>query len=275
MSALEEEEAQACVKNGFYGCYLLVSVGSRCKGKTYIGFTVNPNRRILQHNAGPQHGGAKSTAGKGPWIMALIVHGFPSDISALQFEWAWQNPYQSRRLSAIPPRTKRESPFDFRFRILCHMLNSPPWRRLGLTVRWANQEYKREFSPELAPPIHMPVAYGPIETPKPSNSSFLPPPSKADLFCQLCLKPFDESSDLASLSLHCPLGCPQGVWHIVCLARHLTSEAAKRPLSSVPAVEEAPPKPQLLPLDGICPACEAAEFLWPELLASQQPGVFK
>nr|VZI32131.1 unnamed protein product [Spirometra erinaceieuropaei] len=31
MSSLEEEEeGRACVTNGFYGCYLLVSVGSRC-----------------------------------------------------------------------------------------------------------------------------------------------------------------------------------------------------------------------------------------------------
>uniref|UniRef100_A0A0X3PTR0 Structure-specific endonuclease subunit slx1 n=1 Tax=Schistocephalus solidus TaxID=70667 RepID=A0A0X3PTR0_SCHSO len=153
------------------------------------------------------------------------------------------------------------------------MLRSLPWRRLGLTVRWANQEYKREFPPELAPPIHMPIAYGPIETPKNFNSPFVPPPLMADHLCQLCLKPFDESSDVTYLSLHCPLRCPLGVWHVVCLARHLTSDAAKRPLSTIRAEE--PSKPQLLPLDGICPACERAEFLWPELLASQQPGTFK
>ncbi|KAL7055217.1 hypothetical protein AAHC03_024206 [Spirometra sp. Aus1] len=165
------------------------------------------------------------------------------------FEWAWQNPYQSRRLSSVPPR---------------------------LTVRWANQEYRREFSPELAPPIHMAIAYGPIETPKLSNPSFITPPLAPDHLCQLCLKPFEGPSDSTLLSLHCPLRCPQGVWHIVCLARHLTSEAAKRPLSSASSVyAEESSKPQLLPLNGICPACEKAEFLWPELLASQQPGTFK
>ena len=56
----------------FFGCYLLCSKSERYKGITYIGFTVNPNRRIQQHNAGYNKGGAKRTSGKGKKEKYLI-----------------------------------------------------------------------------------------------------------------------------------------------------------------------------------------------------------
>ncbi|KAI8318791.1 hypothetical protein GQ54DRAFT_266466, partial [Martensiomyces pterosporus] len=67
----------------FYCCYLLRSL--------------KPVRRLRQHN-GEIAGGAAATRSRRPWEMLLIVHGFPSHASALQFEWAWQNPHMSRHM---------------------------------------------------------------------------------------------------------------------------------------------------------------------------------
>ena len=66
----------------FY-CYLLES-----SGRTYIGATVDPNRRLQQHN-GDKSGGARATKGR-VWTRVVYVSGFPDWTAALQFEWAWK-----------------------------------------------------------------------------------------------------------------------------------------------------------------------------------------
>ena len=48
----ETDCAKAEEIENFYGVYLLVSQNVRYKGRTYVGFTVDPIRRLKQHNGG-------------------------------------------------------------------------------------------------------------------------------------------------------------------------------------------------------------------------------
>lgn len=66
-------------KGSFFACYLLTSLNPRYKGCHYIGFTVNPRRRIRQHN-GELTSGAWRTHRKRPWDMILCVYGFACQV---------------------------------------------------------------------------------------------------------------------------------------------------------------------------------------------------
>ncbi|XP_065447151.1 structure-specific endonuclease subunit SLX1 isoform X5 [Chrysemys picta bellii] len=189
--------AMGAEPRGFFGVYLLFCTNPRYRGRVYVGFTVAPQRRIGQHNAGKRRGGAWKTSGRGPWEMVLIVHGFPSDVAALRFEWAWQHPHTSRRLSHVSRRARRETRFDFHLRVLAHMLRAAPWCRLPLTVRWLEPGYRRDFPPALQPPLHMPVAFGQVRAlgrargrGERGQEEPGPPPGQAAQAqrCALCLK---------------------------------------------------------------------------------------
>jgi structure-specific endonuclease subunit SLX1 len=257
----------------FFGCYLLNSVNPKFKGRTYIGFTVNPNRRINQHNAGYSKGGAKRTSGKGPWEMALIVHGFPNEISALRFEWAWQNPEKSLRLKHLVPKGKQYS-FPFKFGILCEMLRVGPWCRLPLTIRWLKQEYKREFPLNKLPPNHMPIEFGLVQIVKNKK------PSKALASSAQHSESGPSLSQLSNLSTCyvCKLGInlnenDQVVNKILlvikcihCLATMHTTCLAQRFLNAIAG--------QVLPIDGNCPKCDCY-VLWGDLVKFRLDGFKK
>lgn len=98
--------------------YLLVSTS----GNTYVGATVDLNRRLRQHNKEIK-GGACATSVKvaqgQTWVRAAHVSGFPDWQAALQFEWRWKhlsrkydikiNPLE-RRMNALKDLLALERP---------------------------------------------------------------------------------------------------------------------------------------------------------------------
>ena len=61
--------------------------------KTYIGATLNVERRVRQHNCeikGGAHYTGKWVKRGDKWECIGYVSGFPSWIDALQFEWKWK-----------------------------------------------------------------------------------------------------------------------------------------------------------------------------------------
>ena len=76
--------------------YLLISTDN----STYVGATVDLDRRLRQHNkeikGGAHATGAKVSKGE-IWERAAHISGFPDWHAALQFEWRWKQ--LSRKLS--------------------------------------------------------------------------------------------------------------------------------------------------------------------------------
>ena len=93
-----------------YYVYLLVSTS----GSTYVGATIDLDRRLRQHNKEIK-GGAFATSvkvNKGEtWTRACHVSGFPDWPAALQFEWRWKQ--LSRKLPAkMVPLERRMQALD-------------------------------------------------------------------------------------------------------------------------------------------------------------------
>jgi predicted GIY-YIG superfamily endonuclease len=90
-------------------------------GSTYIGATVNLDKRIRQHNKEIK-GGAKATSMKVEqgevWKYICYVENFPNYNEALKFEWRWK---QISRL--IQKSNTKINPREKRFEALKKLLN--------------------------------------------------------------------------------------------------------------------------------------------------------
>ncbi|CAL8998861.1 unnamed protein product [Prunus brigantina] len=155
----EEKESE---EGRFFACYLLTSRSPRYKGHTYIGFTVNPRRRIRQHN-GEIGQGAWRTKRKRPWEMVLCIYGFPTNVSALQFEWAWQNPTVSKAVRQAAASFKSLGGLVSKIKLAYTMLTLPPWQSLNITVNFFSTQYTKHSAGCLRLPEQMKVKVCPMD----------------------------------------------------------------------------------------------------------------
>ncbi|XP_073057647.1 uncharacterized protein [Primulina eburnea] len=129
-SSHDSGEIHGGVEKGgrFFACYLLTSLSPRSKGHTYIGFTVNPRRRIRQHN-GEIGSGAWRTKKKRPWEM---------------FEWAWQHPVESLAVRSAAASFKSLSGIANKIKLAYTMLSLPAWNSLNLAVNFFSTKYRNQ-----------------------------------------------------------------------------------------------------------------------------------
>ena len=115
MSAGEEEGLSTNAETTQWCVYILATEDDRA---TYVGATVNPDRRLRQHNK-EITGGAKATSARvqagHKWRRLCRVIGFPDNHAALSFEW---------RLKSLTRRGTMASlgPIDRRLRCLADLL---------------------------------------------------------------------------------------------------------------------------------------------------------
>ncbi|XP_015438754.1 PREDICTED: structure-specific endonuclease subunit slx1 [Dufourea novaeangliae] len=231
----------------FFGVYLLYCTNPKYKGRTYIGYTVDPCRRLKQHNGGKDAGGAWKTSNRGPWNMVLIVHGFPNSTSALRFEWAWQHPHISRRLKHVPKKKSQQKVFEYCLQILTEMLKVGPWCRLPLTIRWLDYEFFKEYSSCISAPMHMPMCCGKVISQKIKKSqngalNGMEASSESSIICSVCGLLVQYRELVQCIKPSCLLEA-----HLICLADIFCKNDS------------------IVPVEGICPACNS-NILWGDLI---------
>ena len=83
--------------------YLLLSSPNR--NATYVGATIDLDRRLRQHNkeiTGGAHATGIKVAKGETWIRVAHIEGFPDWQSALQFEWRWKQLTRKITISVHP-----------------------------------------------------------------------------------------------------------------------------------------------------------------------------
>ncbi len=95
--------------------------------RTYVGATIDVDRRLRQHN-GELSGGAKATSRvPGGWYRICYVRSFETEGKALRFEWYWK--HRSKKCSGDPLERRRKA--------LDWLLAQDEWKPFELEVVYA------------------------------------------------------------------------------------------------------------------------------------------
>ena len=105
-------------------CYMLASTDGK---KTYVGATIDPDRRLRQHN-GELTGGACATKGR-KWNRQFLIGGFTCERLALKFEWRWK--YLTRQAPGLTFKERRAHALalllsDFEYAEVLENADAPP-----------------------------------------------------------------------------------------------------------------------------------------------------
>ena len=105
--------------------YFYLLQNNKC---TYAGVSVDPVRRLRQHNK-ELKGGAKYTTSKSSdWTHLCIIQGFRTKIEALQFEWAVKHTKELKEVefkkNYIKSAVKKNGPQN-------HL-----WQKIPLVIQW-------------------------------------------------------------------------------------------------------------------------------------------
>lgn len=125
----------------FHCVYLLTSLDPQCEGAHYIGYTVNPIRRLRQHNGELVNGARRTKRNGRPWLLLMCVSGFGEDRIALKFEWCWQNPSKSTRLKSHVSQLRCVHKLTHAVGVLLLLLRTELFSRLQLTLHIFDREH--------------------------------------------------------------------------------------------------------------------------------------
>ncbi|KAG7903091.1 hypothetical protein KL905_001510 [Ogataea polymorpha] len=272
----------------FYCVYLLRSIAR--KNSFYIGSTPDPHRRLRQHNGDLAFGGADRTKKNKlrPWQMTMVVYGFPSKISALQFEYAWHHAYRTRHIPVKNRIGTRNSGNSVHIKIanLKLLLSAHAFRRMGLRVAifqkdiydiWVVNRYNVSVSESVLLKLDFEenqqklIQGGNYEQMKAFVKSL--EKDEDDYFeislekleqnntriCCVCNRVVDQFEDVlgfcASKSCH-------ALYHVQCWAEEMTKDLISEPLSHT--------VPPLTPVKGKCVKCQKVNWWWPTVKNSMR-----